>query len=43
MDENTLKTQKQMKEEFVSNLSGGSITEINTVTLVALVPPVILC
>lgn len=37
MDENTLKTLKQMKEEFVSNLSGGSITEINTVTLVALV------
>ena len=37
MDEDTLKTLKQMKEEFVSNLSGGSITEINSVTLVALV------
>jgi len=37
MDEMRLKTLKQMKEEFVSNLSGGSIAEINTVTAVALV------
>jgi glucosaminylphosphatidylinositol acyltransferase len=37
MDEMTMKTLKQMKEDFVSNLSGGSISEINTVTAVALV------
>jgi hypothetical protein len=30
---------KHAKEEFVSNHSGGSITEINSVTTVALVPP----
>jgi glucosaminylphosphatidylinositol acyltransferase len=33
------KSYKARKEEFVSNLSGGSILEINYVTLVAPVRP----
>ncbi|RYP62230.1 hypothetical protein DL769_007384 [Monosporascus sp. CRB-8-3] len=35
MASNTTLSYKQMKEEFVSNLSGGEVTEINYVTAVA--------